>query len=76
MIYETELSTLSISCAKRAPNTINFVDMRLVLVFFSNIIYFFNLCLICSMYKAFLVEGCESWENISELKGENKPSPY
>ena len=33
MIFETGLSTLNISRAKRAPNTINFVDMRLVLVF-------------------------------------------
>ena len=31
MIFETGLSTLNISRAKRAPNTINFVDMRLVL---------------------------------------------
>ena len=37
MIFETGLSTLNISRAKRAPDTINFVDMRLVLVFFSNI---------------------------------------
>ena len=34
MIFETGLSTLNISRAKRAPNTINFVDLRLVLVFF------------------------------------------
>lgn len=37
MIFETGLSTLNVSRAKRAPNTINFVDMRRVLVFFSNI---------------------------------------
>ena len=36
MFFETGLSTLNISRAKRAPNTINFVDMKLVLVFFSN----------------------------------------
>ena len=32
-IFETGLSTLNISRVKRARNTINFVDMRLVLVF-------------------------------------------
>ena len=34
MIFETGLSTLNISQVKRARNTINFVDMRLVLVLF------------------------------------------
>ena len=34
MIFETGLSTLNISRAKRAPNRVNFVDMRPVLVFF------------------------------------------
>ena len=34
MIFETGLSSLKISRVKRARNTINFVDMRLVLVFF------------------------------------------
>ena len=65
MIFETRLSTLNISHAKRAPNTINFVDMRIG----------------CPCSKALSkdgceVEGCESWENIYKLKGENKPSPY
>ena len=34
MIFETGLSSLKISRVKRARNAINFVDMRLVLVFF------------------------------------------
>ena len=33
MIFETGLSALNISRAKRAPHTINFVDVRLVLDF-------------------------------------------
>ena len=33
MIFETGLSTLNIPRAKRAQNTINFADMRLVLAF-------------------------------------------
>ena len=44
MIFETGLSTLNISRAKRAPNTINFVDMRLVLVFLATFLQsLFNL---------------------------------
>ena len=44
MIFETGLSTLNISCAKRVPNTINFVDMRLVLVFLATFLQsLFNL---------------------------------
>ena len=74
MIFETGLSTLTISRGKRVRNTINFVDTRLVLVFCKQ--HFFNLCLISSLYKTLLVEGCKSWENICKLKGENKPSPY
>ena len=165
MIFETGLSTLNISLAKRVPNTINFVDMRLVLVFLAtflqslfnlfnvqNLIGLYALCNIrqrqmlalaalnrrrrmqrrrnrrfrfwClprprqswfeihyndhripdGFFKQQLrvrratfnqllnnvsphvakalskdgckVEGCESWENICKLKGENKPSPY
>ena len=30
----------------------------------------------CPCSKALSKEGCESWENICELRGENKPSPY
>ena len=44
MIFETGLSTLNISRTKRAPNTINFVDMRLVLVFLATFLQsLFNL---------------------------------
>ena len=44
MIFETGLSTLNISLAKRAPNTINCVDMRLVLVFLATFLQsLFNL---------------------------------
>ena len=44
MIFETGLSTLNISRAKGAPNTNNFVDMRLVLVFLATFLQsLFNL---------------------------------
>ena len=44
MIFETGLSTLDISSAKRAPNANNFVDMRLVLVFLATFLQsLFNL---------------------------------
>ena len=44
MIFETRLSTLNISLANRAPNTINCVDMRLVLVFLATFLQsLFNL---------------------------------
>ena len=44
MIFETGLSTLNISHAKRAPNTINFVDVRLVLGFLATFLQsLFNL---------------------------------
>ena len=44
MIFETGLSPFNISRTKRARNTINFVDMRLVLVFLATFIQsLFNL---------------------------------
>jgi len=44
MILETGLSTFNISRVKRAPNTINFVDMRLVLVLLATFVQpLFNL---------------------------------
>ena len=54
MIFETGLSALNISRAKRAPNTINFVDMRLVLVFLATFLQslfsLFNVQNLISLY--------------------------
>ena len=52
MNFETGLSTLNISRVKRARNTINFVDIRLVLVFLATVLQsLFNLFNAASLGK-------------------------
>ena len=79
MIFETGLSTLNISRAKRKKKA---TVRTLWLDFFvppKAAEGTGNGWIGCPCSKALSkdsceVEGCESWENICELKGENKPS--
>ena len=85
MIFETGLSTLNISRAKRAPTfSLSKPHLSLWLDFFvppEAAEGTGDGWIGCPCSKALSkdgceVEGCESWENICELKGENKPTPY